>query len=206
MDKCKHTRKHKYMFTISTFSWQCNYSTIRQQFYYLEALRGSQLYLWVGQRSKATPDHGKKTLCKTENVVPPVVPGLSSNSGTSSSSTPPPQDSSSTSSSPATERNNDRAPGNWRDSPKTQNRNQKRDESRDSDDHLRDLPEWLEEFTENIEDTEVPATAQSSGLRFGTSYESGVQEAQYVCTLPERPKLRSLQGNLDDKGSLQKTH
>ena len=52
---------------------------------------------------------GKKILCKTENVVPLVVPGLSSNSGTSSSSTSPPQDSPSTSSSPATERSDDQA-------------------------------------------------------------------------------------------------
>ena len=64
---------------------------------------------------------------KTEHVVPLVVAGLSSNTGTSSSPTSLPQDSSSTSSGPAKERSDDGAPGNWRDPPKTQNKNKKRD-------------------------------------------------------------------------------
>ena len=78
-----------------------------------------------------------KFFCKTENVVPLVVPGLSSISGASSSSTSPPQDSSSTCSSPATQRSDKQATA----------------------DRLRDLPEWLKEFTENLEDAEtlVPA-------------------------------------------------
>ena len=69
--------------------------------------------------------------------------GLPSNSGTNSSSLS--QDSSSTSSSLATERSDEPAPGNWRESPKTQNRNErtKRDTNRASDDRLRDLPEWF---------------------------------------------------------------
>ena len=45
---------------------------------------------------------------------------------------------------------------------KTQNKNKKRDGNRDSDDRLRDLPEWLEEFTDNLEDTVVPALAHVS--------------------------------------------
>ena len=106
--------------------------------------------------------HGKNLSCQTENFVPLVVLGLSSNSGTSSSSASPPQDSSSTSSSRATERSDDQAPGNCRDSPKSQNKIQKRDNNRASGDRLRDLPEWLEEFTENLEDTEVPAPAHLS--------------------------------------------
>ena len=36
------------------------------------------------------------------------------------------------------------------------------DIDRASDDRLRDLPEWLEEFTENLEDTEVPTPAHIS--------------------------------------------
>ena len=48
------------------------------------------------------------------------------------------------------------------DSPKIQKQNKKRDCNRDSDDRLRDLVEWLEEFTENLEDIEVPATAHIS--------------------------------------------
>ena len=113
----------------------------RLQSYHLESSA-------VGQRSKShiRPNKGRR-FCARGNFVPLVVPGLSSNSGTSLSSTSPPQDSSRTSSSPATERSGEPAPGNWRDSPKTQNKT-KRDNNRASRDRLRDLAEWLEEFTE----------------------------------------------------------
>ena len=47
-------------------------------------------------------------------------------------------------------------------SQKTQNQNKKRDGSRDSDDRLRDLPECLEEFTGNLEDSEVSAPSHIS--------------------------------------------
>ena len=79
--------------------------------------------------------------------------------------------------SPATERSNEPAPGIWLETdPITQNQNKKRDNNRASDDRLRDLPEWLEEFTDNREDTEMFASAHThfSGLRFGTSFESGI--------------------------------
>ena len=45
-----------------------------------------------------------------------------------------------------------------------------------------------------------------SWLRFGTSYKSGTREAMCLYSLPERPKLRCVLANQDDKGSLQKTH
>ena len=52
-------------------------------------------YEWTsGQKPHLTKD-GKNILCKTENHVPLVVPGLSLNTSTSSSSTSPTQDSSS---------------------------------------------------------------------------------------------------------------
>ena len=83
-----------------------------------------------------------------------------------------PQDSSSTSSGPATERSDDRAPGDWRDSLETSKNQKKRDNNRDSD----DLPEWPEELTETLEDTDVPAAVHIfSGLMFGASYESGIK-------------------------------
>ena len=60
-----------------------------------KALRRTQIYLWVCQRSKATLDQARENILgKTENFVPLVVPGLSSNSGTSLCSTSPAQDSS----------------------------------------------------------------------------------------------------------------
>ena len=88
-------------------------------------------------------------------------------SGTNSSSTSPPQDSSSSSSctppSPAAERSDELAPRNWsRDPPKTQNRFQKKKNYKSSDDRFRDLPEWLEEFADNLEGAELPAPAHSS--------------------------------------------
>ena len=87
------------------------------------------------------------------------------------------------------------------------NKNFKRDDSRVSDDRLRDLPEWLEEFTDNLEDTELHAPAHISQ---DSACESGIKmnikEAQYLHSLPKRPKLRSLLSNQDYKGSLQKTH
>ena len=34
--------------------------------------------------------------------------------------------------------------------------------NRDAEERLRDLPEWLEEFTDNLEDTETPVPAHVS--------------------------------------------
>ena len=42
-------------------------------------------YEWVNGQKPHLTKQGKKILCKMENLVPLVVPGLSSNSGTSSS-------------------------------------------------------------------------------------------------------------------------
>ena len=59
--------------------------------------------------------------------------------------------------------------------PETQN-NKKRDNDGASGNRLRDLPEWLEEFTENLEDTEVVAPAHIS--HSSDSFKSGTQEAR----------------------------
>ena len=44
----------------------------------------------------------------------------------------------------------------------TKNQHNKRDDNRDSDERLRELPEWLEEFADNLEDTEMPVSAHIS--------------------------------------------
>ena len=72
---------------------------------------------WASGKQPRLTKQGKNIFfCKTENVVPMVVPGLSS-----SSSTSPPQGSSSTStstsSSPASERSDELAPGTGRGNP-----------------------------------------------------------------------------------------
>ena len=60
-----------------------------------------------------------------------------------------------------------------------ENKLQNQDNNQATRDRLRDLPEWLEDITENLQDTEMPAPAHFSGLRFRTSFESGIWEAQY---------------------------
>ena len=80
-------------------------------------------------------------------------------------------------------------------SPKNPNKNKKRDDRKNSDDPLEDLLEWSEEFRENQEDTELPASA---GIK--------IKDARYLYSLPERSKLRSMLANQNDKGFLQKMH
>ena len=157
-------------------------------------------YEWQTEQTR------KKITFRTDKFLPFVIPDLSASSGTASSSTSPVQDVSLSSS--ITERSDEPALGNWREAHQiTKNQQKKEDDDRDSDERLRDLPEWLEEFTDNLEHRDACARAHYSGLRFGTSYESGIkiQEAQYLYSLPERPKLRSMLANEDDKGSLQTT-
>ena len=95
-----------------------------------------------GQKPRLTKD-GKSIICKTDNFVPLVVPGLSANSGSALSSTSPSQDSlrreveiaagdsmrpaSSSSSSPSLKRSDEIAPRRGcKSTPKTQNRRKKR--------------------------------------------------------------------------------
>ena len=121
---------------------------------------GYSYELVSGQKPRLTKE--VRTIeCNTDNFVPLVVPGLSTSSGSNSSETSTPQDLSSTS--PAEERSDELAPRRWCGStPKTRNKNEKRDDSRDADDRLRDLPERLEDFTDNQEDAEVQAPARIS--------------------------------------------
>ena len=69
-------------------------------------------------------------------------------------------------------------------SKKKKNEKNKRDDSRDADDCLRDLPEWSEEFTDNPEDT------QFSGLRFGTSWKKWYQnQGSTTCVLTSQETI-----------------
>ena len=208
---CKHTRKHKCTFTILISSWRYNYWTTRLQFYHLESSAEKTDIPMSGQ-SGSKPrltNNGREFFCKTKNFVPLVVPGLSSSSGTRSSSTSPPQDSSSASSNPELQRSDEQAPGDWRDSTKSQNKNKKESNNQATGDRLRDLPGWLEEFTDNLEDTGTPVLAdvpQDSESERPTKVVSKFWKHSIRYSLPKRPKLRSMLANQDDKGSLQKTH
>ena len=74
-----------------------------------------------------------------------------------------------------------------------------------------DLPEWLQEFTENLVDESVPAhrDAPASSSREAVSEtRQKVVSGKHIIFhfLPEGPKLRHLHEDQDYKGSLQKTH
>ena len=66
------------------------------------------------------------------------------------------------SSNPASLRSDEGVSGNWRNLHTTQNQNKNGADKETAGDRLRDLPEWLEDFTENLRDTEVPASANIS--------------------------------------------
>ena len=76
-------------------------------------------------------------------------------------------------------------------------------------DRMRDLLEWLEEFADNLEDSEVPVPAHSSqdtDSERSTKVVSKSRKHSIYTHFRKRPKLRSLFANQNDKGSLQKTH
>ena len=151
-----------------------------------QALRKPRI-LWVGQRSKATID----PKWKEYNFVPLVVPGLSFISGSVSSSTSPSQDSlrrevetaigsrkrsaSSSSSGSVSERSCGRHPETGASKKK-------------SGDPLADLPEWLEEFKENLVDTELLAsthTSQESDSEHPTKVETKSRKRSIYTYLPK---------------------
>ena len=57
------------------------------------------------------------------------------------------------------------------------------------------LPEWLEEFTENPEDAEVPATAHISHDSDSERPTKVAPRKHSIYSLPERSTLRSMQAN-----------
>ena len=71
---------------------------------------------------------------------------------------------------------------------RNQKQNKKRDGDRDTDDPLRDIPEWLEEFTDNLKDTEMDAPAhvsQDSDSERPTKVVSKSRNAQYFSHFPK---------------------
>ena len=155
---------------------------------------------WASGRKPHLTKKVKRILCKSENVVPFVVPGLSSSSSAESSSTSFPQDSSSTSPSPAKLRSDDpsyQASGDRRDPTKIRNINKQKGNDQATRSRLCDLPEWLAEFTNNLKDAEVPAPAN-------TSRESDSERPTKVATRKHRietffPKDQNYDENLRTK-------
>ena len=151
---------------------------------------------WVsGQESRLTKE-GKSIICKTDNVVPLVVSGLTVNSGRSSSlhrchrnrweqkqtQASGNRAASSSSSSSVFERSEEEATRRLgQESLKIQNQNKKRDDKKDADDPLADLPFWFEDVTDNLKPTEVHAPAHSSQDGALVAYSNGcfVQGVQH---------------------------
>ena len=106
-------------------------------------------YEWVsGQEPRMTPN-AKTITCR---IV--VDPGLSANPGSSTSSTWPLRDQFSTDLSE--EQRDVEASGNGKNnSPKTLQPQKNKERKSNADDRLQDFPEWLEPFTDNLEDTET---------------------------------------------------
>ena len=72
--------------------------------------------------------------------------------------------------------------------PKT-NKQKQEDNIRATRNRLRDLPEWLEEFRQSRRYRSASTRKHFSWLRFGTSCESGSQEAQYLYSLPKKSEI-----------------
>ena len=154
------TRTHKFTFTIPTFSWQCNYSKKRLLFYRLE---NSAKITDIPASGSTVKSHGwaekgrhffaKRTISYILlfQGYPPILEAITIDIAWFVSNTSSPR-------------------GKWRTvletgadhTRKHPNQNKKRDGNRDWDDCLRDLPEWLEEFTDKPQDTEVHAPAHIS--------------------------------------------
>ena len=87
-ERCKPTRRHMCSFMISISSWHCNYSMKRLQSYRWESFAKTTDTPMSGsavKKPRLTKD-GKTIICKTDNFVLLVVPGLSTNPASSSSS------------------------------------------------------------------------------------------------------------------------
>ena len=196
-------RKPQYTFTNLGSSWR--YKTSGLSLGKLCEEHGCSNEWERGQKPRLTKRG--KSLCSTENFAPLVVPGLSTGSSSSSansSSTSLPLDTSGGfSPCSAIQRSDDthaQASRNRGDPRKTKNTSKNKDTNQASNNRMRGLPDWLEEVT----CIKGHTCTHFSRFRFGTSYSSGIREALFLYSLPEQPKLRSLQANQDYEGSLQK--
>ena len=188
-----------------------------------QALRRPRILLWgvSGQKPRLTKD-GKSIICKTDNFVPLVVPGISTNPESGSFGPSSSQDSlrkdaeratrqlvppaSSSSSSSVSERSDELATKTLVPFPEIQNQ-KKRSDRKDSEDPLADLPDWLKDFKENQKETELHVSAHSSPESDEHPVSGNeIEEATCFYSLPKRPRLRCLLENLNNKGSLQKTY
>ena len=172
---------------------------------------------WIhGQKPHLIKD-GIRTICNTENFVPIVVPGLSSSSSGSSSTskTPSKQESHSSSSSSSSPSSptvseiqiREKEDGNHSDISPVQVSTSADDRSGQPDETTiergnplnSEIPEWLQEFRENLVDDEIPA---HGGSHASSSHEASLEPTRMrredlskhsvYAHFTKRPKLRDL--------------
>ena len=164
----------------------------------------------MGQRAKATVDQRRKTIsCRIPNHVPLVVPGLSAHPGSSSSSHLPLRDQLLTDQLEPQHEVRASGDGISNQSAKTLKPMKNKEYTRNAGDRLRDLPEWLEPFTDNLEDAETLAPAQDSQDSDSgrTTKVTERSRKHNICySLLKMPSLRRLLENPNHKGPLQKAH
>ena len=105
---------------------------------------------WPSSCEPRLTQNGKQTFCKSETFVLWVVPGLSSSPTTTSSSTPPPRDLSILLE-PSNTRSNEGVTGNCSEEV--------------AGNCSEGIPEWLYNFTENLEIAEIPAETSHNSER-----------------------------------------
>ena len=119
-------------------------------------------YHWTTGQKPHLTKNGKRINCNVANCVPFVVPGLSTSSSISSSpasSTSSSKDTANSMEKPATERSatmSEESRGNpSRRSAETENTNKSGDGEELRSELLQDVPEWLQDFMENLVDKHV---------------------------------------------------
>ena len=217
MGKCNRTRKRQCASAILIYSWQYRSSRIRLQ------SPGWENAAKIADIPMTGPVVRNHTLLKTREksiatrkTVAILVPGLStgsSSSTTRTSPTTPPQDWTVEDSTlgPATIRRRstcNRILGDQlHDSEQTEDKNKNIDPTLRN--RLHDLPEWLEDFSENLEDEGVLETENTPA---STSRESDSElprkvvsrRTRYFYSLRESPKLRSMQEDQRTKAPCRK--
>ena len=125
-------------------------------------------YHWTSGQKPQLIKNGRKTNCKTENCVPIVVPGLSTSSSSSAAPTSPTSISQEAviptqhTASIRSESMSEEVRGDSSRGPAETEKPHKNDNEEVRGDPLRGLPEWLEEFKENLVDESVPEHRDTS--------------------------------------------
>ena len=135
-------------------------------------------YHWTSSQKPLLINNGRKIEFNKANYVPFVVPGLSTSSSSSSSPTSP----TSSTEHPASTRSesvSDEVRGDSSRGPaETENPNKNEDNEEVRGDPSHGLPEWLEEFKDNLVDESVPehrdASSSSHLKTFRAAIKSGI--------------------------------